>query len=75
MHRSSLYLLCVFLCLLSTTDAGSTASSLKQVSFSRLPTEKNEPIRLRAVKVKGRKVRSNEKIASNGDWLDGLTAP
>lgn len=73
MHRSSLYLLCVLLCLLGTTDVGSKASSLKQVSFSRLPREKNEPIRIRAVKVKGRKLRSNENFFSNGDWLDDLT--
>jgi len=45
----------------------------KYRNIARLPIERNEPIRIRVVKVKGAKVFNRQKFLAGDDWLGGLT--
>jgi hypothetical protein len=45
----------------------------KHRTIARLPIERNEPVRIRAVKFKGMKVRHRQKFLADDDWLSGLT--
>lgn len=57
----------------AATRAHESSQPFNHRSVGRLPTERNEPLRIRAVKVKGRSVRSKERFLSDDDWLNGLT--
>lgn len=46
---------------------------IKHRTIARLPIERNEPVRIRAVTFKGMKVRHRQKFVANDDWLSGLT--
>ena len=45
----------------------------KHRTIARLPIERDEPVRIRAVKVKGMKVFHRQKFLADDDWLRGLT--
>lgn len=53
--------------------SGSRAQNLKQHSIGRLPIDKNEPLRIGAVKAHGQTLRKNQKFDGGTDWLKDLT--
>lgn len=71
--RFSLFLGFVACLFLSMFYPASTAQNVKQRSIGRLPIDRNEPLRIKAVKTQGRPLRRNQKFDADGDWLKDLT--
>ena len=51
----------------------STEQTRKQRIVARLPLERNEPLRIRAVRVNGVQVSHRLTFRADDDWLDALT--
>lgn len=45
----------------------------KERMVARLPVERNEPVRIRAVRIKGVKVSHRQRFPAEDDWLHGLS--
>ena len=71
--RFSLFLGFVACLFLSMFYPASTAQNVNQRSIGRLPIDRNEPLRIKAVKTQGRQLRRNQKFDADGDWLKDLT--
>ena len=59
--------------LYSSRMARGSQVPLKFRVVARLPIERNEPVRIRAVRVKGVKVSRRQKFLAEDDWLHGLS--
>ena len=53
--------------------AATATQEWRERTVRRLPVERNEPLAIRKVKVKGESAFSNRKFLSDEDWLIGLT--
>ncbi len=75
--HSRFFVLCAVALLFGTlytaTRAHLVSQQLNQRSIGRLRPERDEPLRIRAVRAKGRSVRRNEKFDADDDWLRELT--
>lgn len=56
-----------------STRAGGSREPFRDRVVARLPVERNEPVRIRAVKIKGAKVSHRQKFSAEDDWLRGLS--
>lgn len=56
-----------------TLRAANAPSEWRERTIRRLPIERNEPIAIVKVKVKGKSVFRSRKFLSDDDWLNGLT--
>jgi len=56
-----------------STGVHGAQQPIKHRTIARLPLERNEPVRIRAVKVKDIRVRHGQKFVADDDWLSGLT--
>lgn len=63
----------IFSALYVLTGVRGAQQLIKYRTIARLPIERNEPVRIRAVKVKGVKVIHRQKLVADDDWLSGLT--
>jgi hypothetical protein len=57
----------------SVTTTSKPKNQSAQRSIGKLPTERNQPISIRGVKVHGTAVRPNKEFVAGDDWLTGLT--
>jgi hypothetical protein len=55
----------------ASTRVRGAQQPMKHRTIARLPIERNEPVRIRAVKVRGVKVVHRQEFLADEDWLSG----
>ena len=71
--RFPICLLCALSLFFGTLYAASGERGSRQRAIGRLPIERNEPLRIRTVKVAGRRLLRNEKFDGDEGWLKNFS--